>query len=431
MSSLVDVNVEFRLADACTSSKVGWNVICLDPRSFRLAQSKEEAFGSDSVILSRNPREPINIWAALRSLPNSERHFLGTVPSSTGTVIDDSDYIDRDALIDEIDDFSDDVNSVEGLGDFESSGSETPAILLAEQRDVAPDEDLNGVAPHPDMSPASPHEGTSSADAVTPNIATAVSQAESVTSPQVGPSAVRPYRDQSSEGGTIMEVSQSATCKGNTSLQYDAAKGPSSARDLPFYLLFTSEEDVQLYTCSPSRGPEVYCPRILHQRIAPHLGYLERIRRLNMTAHIPELGIVVVGSQIGRAAVLALTRSKETGGHAFRVECVLPLQSQEEKGQRPPCPLLGLAVSPVQGRERLTAGSEASEERDDYPEPYKEHTVEGKERWRGVEASRRYRLLLTYWNHSVLSYELGWDWPLDRKRTSTSKRRNNEDILIV
>lgn len=35
----------------------------------------------------------------------------------------------------------------------------------------------------------------------------------------------------------------------------------------------------------------------------------------------------------------------------------------------------------------------------------------GGEAWRGFEYSRRYRLLLMYADHTVLHYELYYDWP--------------------
>ncbi len=120
----------------------------------------------------------------------------------------------------------------------------------------------------------------------------------------------------------------------------------------------------------------------LRQSIQRDFEFLRLFDRLNMHAYIPELGIVVLASQKGRAIVLALTkfvstkssasRSSERSVYCMRVTAILPFSSQEEKW-RPFVPLHGLAVAPVQGRGR----------------------EEG-----------RWRLMMLYQDHSILSYEL-------------------------
>lgn len=116
-----------------------------------------------------------------------------------------------------------------------------------------------------------------------------------------------------------------------------------------------------------------------------------------MHAYIPSLGVVVVGSQDGRVAILSLVcfphdvdisilrnpsqqqRSiKETKMvYAFTLEHILPWPLQEKRGYRPHMPLHGLAVGPVQGTEDLP------------------------------DEMKRWRLLVMYQDHSVLSYEIG------------------------
>ena len=108
---------------------------------------------------------------------------------------------------------------------------------------------------------------------------------------------------------------------------------------------------------------------------------------LKLYVQIPELSTVVVGSSKGRAVVLtchALKPNPMTKNplcqliYTFRVDWLLPFASQERQGQRPIAELVGIAAAPVQG----TEGSRQTR-------------------------PRRWRLLLTYRDHTVLAYELG------------------------
>ena len=116
--------------------------------------------------------------------------------------------------------------------------------------------------------------------------------------------------------------------------------------------------------------------------------------RLNMNAYMPSIGVVVLASQKGRALVLALTKvppSTARGvpemqdgqastlyktNYAMRVESVLPFASQEQENQRPFAPLHGIAAGPMQGTENAP------------------------------DHRKRWRLMLMYQDHSVLSYEI-------------------------
>lgn len=68
---------------------------------------------------------------------------------------------------------------------------------------------------------------------------------------------------------------------------------------------------------------------------------------MNMVKYIPELGIVVVATQIGRVAIITLTWHVEIG-HSFRIDWILPFNSQDVNDI---VPLLGMAVSPMPGFE--------------------------------------------------------------------------------
>jgi hypothetical protein len=60
----------------------------------------------------------------------------------------------------------------------------------------------------------------------------------------------------------------------------------------------------------------------------------------------------------------------------MRLERILPLASQERRGERPFAPLAGIASSPLQGSEHLPA------------------------------IKKRWRLMMMYTDNSVLSYEI-------------------------
>jgi hypothetical protein len=125
--------------------------------------------------------------------------------------------------------------------------------------------------------------------------------------------------------------------------------------------------------------PRTVCKNILRQEIPDTLARLWHLQRLVLHAVISELGLVVIGSQIGRVALISLTRPEDDFSHhgpvtTFHVAKILPTRTQEgEERMRPNDPLLGFAVSPLQGQ--------------------------AKER-------KRWRLIMQYFDHSVLIYEL-------------------------
>ena len=191
---------------------------------------------------------------------------------------------------------------------------------------------------------------------------------------------------------------------------------------LPFNLLGTSEFDITLFfriviftggSSGQAFHGRVVCKRALQQKIPPGLYQLSRIERLNMVAQISELGIVVIGNQAGRVGILTSTAWQRhvDGGlesvEGFRIVCILPFKSQEERGVRPLKPLMGIAVSPIQGHA-------------DPPEPgsAQETSQQGSPRSnRAYRSSRRYRLLIVYCDHTVMSYEIS--------------QPENSDILVV
>ena len=87
------------------------------------------------------------------------------------------------------------------------------------------------------------------------------------------------------------------------------------------------------------------------------LDMRRQLHRPNLTFQIPELGIVLVGSPIGRVAVLTLNKLTSNPFsstaikplYTMRLDRVLPFPMQEKLGERPPQSLVGISAGPVQG----------------------------------------------------------------------------------
>ncbi len=165
---------------------------------------------------------------------------------------------------------------------------------------------------------------------------------------------------------------------------------------IPFNLLQTNERDIHLFRdiivdadqpiCAPGLlQREVLCRQALSQEIPSAYSSLNQLQRLNMIAQIPELGVVVIGNQVGRVGILTMTRWEARKQSGYKIECILPFSSEERKGVRPKRPLMGMAVGPVQGM-----GG---------PLPGESPRV-------GVTGMRRFRLLMVYCDHTMLSYEI-------------------------
>lgn len=116
--------------------------------------------------------------------------------------------------------------------------------------------------------------------------------------------------------------------------------------------------------------------------------------RMSMVAEIPELYLVIFASPTGRVVVVTPTRlatrkhllSSYSCSTGFRIECVLPRASDEKKYRPELRPLHGMAVGPIQ-------------------------QDGGKMGNRGLASAwpKRYRLMLHYRNHDILSYEISRD----------------------
>lgn len=182
-----------------------------------------------------------------------------------------------------------------------------------------------------------------------------------------------------------------------------------------FSIMKTTTSSVELQSLDPK------CASVLCNDVLPHHNHHHRqpspwdlsrniSERVNMYQHIPELGLVVLGSLAGRVALLSLTRPPERhtfgsrrsdsplrrrdmsgrGGvrvrRAFRVEAVLPRKRDEDKHLRPWCTLHGIAVSPVP--DSRAAGGLGLLAPD------------------GGWRPRAWRLILHYIDHTILMYDI-------------------------
>ena len=280
---------------------------------------------------------------------------------------------------------------------------------------------------------------------------------------------------------------------GHRSLITDPKAAASDWFDFP--ILHFSNTDIRLIPSPRAVDHTIICYAPLRQKFSQIVGPVREIDRFNMVQYVPEHGIVVAASQKGRAAIISLTESEETGP-AFRVDWIVPFESQEKYGERPLQPLLGMAVSPMPGFEippdipfipheddikgmgfryqlvnqdsdmsstnlpsDQTCDSDPSAESSATQSPAKTsrptvpsttassskkpasepalthaecHAWASRnhaphEPWRGWDHSRRYRLVLMYLDHSVLTYEFWYESKIAGGKTNTGGSANGED----
>jgi hypothetical protein len=155
------------------------------------------------------------------------------------------------------------------------------------------------------------------------------------------------------------------------------------------HLLRTYEKDIEMWgfgrpNLKEGQEVNVVCTDALRfGRLRDGLRFSQHFHatsRLNMIAHAPELGLVVIGSPTGRVLLVTLTRmivpvERPEGkwSHGFRVERILPDEEVHRKISRP---LHGMAMGPVQSEKGKAV----------FP--------------------RTYRLMLHFRSHDILSYEI-------------------------
>ncbi|ATZ51126.1 hypothetical protein BCIN_06g05590 [Botrytis cinerea B05.10] len=167
---------------------------------------------------------------------------------------------------------------------------------------------------------------------------------------------------------------------------------PNSYTSDRLVILRTWMDSIELIPSS-LRMPATICTRCFEGHQSPRAfgETFHNITRINMMALIPELALVIVASQIGRAALLTLSMV-DVGPNSdpiptFRIEGLLPPGTKNSHiysgYQGSNAPLLGLAVSPIQNG----------------------HGIE----LQAGENPKRWRLIMQGYDHIVWNYELTRD----------------------
>ncbi|KAM0713687.1 hypothetical protein Q7P37_010649 [Cladosporium fusiforme] len=366
----------------------GWGIMFLDTRSFVAQDSLQSALGMEDEELPPDTKSETRIWdlsKTIRHLPNISNAFCEprlkrpvtppreTSRSTTGVS----------------------SGASSPLGTQSTAASNITATLAsvlrqAAQENHSDEEEDAGVPIEPDAT----------SDLQDPDQEPASGEPEDEDQ---GLDDVELWSDdEGSDGeGTEDSFSQTAYYGGQRICGNlpQFVRGTDLCEDLPCPVLHASIRNVYLLQPSKQRlrpndpflPPLVGLAAPLKQSIQAEYSALNSFDRLNMHAYIPTLGVVILASQKGRAVVLSLTRISQSTElpadidiqlglktiYTLRAECVLPFESQEREGQRPFSPLHGIATGPIQGTEGSRGGNH-----------------------------KRWRLMMMFQDHSVLSYEI-------------------------
>ncbi|KAL6708257.1 hypothetical protein ACN47E_003181 [Coniothyrium glycines] len=166
-------------------------------------------------------------------------------------------------------------------------------------------------------------------------------------------------------------------------------------------LLILTKEEIFLYQhpkppSSSSPPPNPTTPIITMRRPlhpGPWTPFLNPFDRLSFFSQVPPLGLFIVASPVGRAALFTLYTTRDSAAaqpprHAFRLAYILPFARgrPHEVVCVTRARLAGVAVAPVQGMCDEVAGGEGAV----FAGP----------------RTRRWRLLMYYMDHTVVGYEL-------------------------
>ncbi|KAG2418829.1 hypothetical protein HFD88_001930 [Aspergillus terreus] len=515
----------------------GWSVIALDPRTFHLVKSTEQACGGQPQRRLKNGQAVLDLTKLRNRVPNAS-HLYNYFPPAAKTEPDQAvlpDIFDADCCINSSSTanhrFSDNPSaSILTMPDAHQPNADTRNLRPSNSADTfshravdgsvrdnlsydsGSDEDMD-VQPTP-----SQHSGLVGGNRILQTLEDSDEPSDNAII-QGGPGPLTTpeflqFALLEALGGDIPEAEEYfgeyALGEDTDGLFMVDAAGDSSDDDMSpagavyqvldppmnanFPILHFSQTDIRLIPHPFAPHASVVCGEPLRQPFTHPITSIRACDRFNMVKYIPEHGIVVAASQKGRAAIIALTESKDTG-LTFRLDWVVPFESQEKYGDRPLIPLLGMSVSPIQGFEmppdvpyipravsdsnlsfhyRPTtegdtssqSGSSAHRPGDDanvsselgdrsdsspstpmlnprdgslsdtaqqppltLPECHAKATraYQPEERWRGWNPSRRYRLLLMYADHTVMSYEFWYNW----STTGTSADESEDDYLVV
>ena len=381
----------------------GWGVACIDPQYCKDASSKAELFGYHEPLYMNYG---VDITDATTAVPDSDIEHPRSRQVDRGS--------SHSATIEDRDGEGDwDIESDDGEDYEESESSED-------------DEDGMGIEDDLDMEDELDHsfEGPDDMNFHIEDDSTLAGQASHSTA-ALEDIVERNRAHGASESTNITATAPDESCfssTSSTSRQLSISTDPS-IKFLPFFVLQTSKFNINLLHSirhrrsthfNPAHMRIVSSDRVLYQlahKSDHQVRALSQRQRLNMILQIPELSVVVVGDQMGRAAILTLTvlERKSEASHkglrqgrgkvGFRFERFLPFASQEDAGERPVKDLVGIAAGPIM--DTFFKREDNLGENGDIPPSgnWREQA------WR-MMVGRKYRLFLYYRDHTVLSYEL-------------------------
>ena len=403
----------------------GWAVACIDPQIGRLARSMVEAFGCEgrtkcdgmdrdvTLDISEGHRNlPDNVSWHLDAGVHGTSHFGGSAGFESGI---DQASVDLDES--DPDTISPPEESDTGDEETNNDESDLDTVSPAAEMETGDDEiDSTGASnSYTDEEITSTNSFSSDenliatlSDPSNPTLTSAINELmdQDGMLPAPDPWDLEEHVSFPSSKGSVEDLDEINSSR----------KGIAKIR-LHFDLFQTTVLDLRLFTnvsynpgiwghgrfSNPNFHRLIVSEKALHQDFPPSLhshGFLERLNRI---AQIPELGVIVVGSDTGRVAILTATWWADKSQSGFRIECILPFRSQERQGLRPwkkslnrVATLMGMAIGPIQGQENPPEpGSTQDTITGEFPSPRTP-----------LYSSRRFRLLLVYSEHTVLSYEI-------------------------
>ncbi|KAL4967373.1 uncharacterized protein BDV14DRAFT_169891 [Aspergillus stella-maris] len=458
----------------------GWSVIALDPRTFHPVKTEEEACGGKPERRSKGKHEYLDVTDLCKRIPDTSRSYnyfppaVRLEPNETAL----PDIFEADCRIGGEDPrYTHNKESARSYTHSANSADAASHPVLADEmsEDSASDEGQpTGNEPFAVLQALMDPSGFSLIEALGGGD---VHEIEALL-----PGAMANDSDDE-EGGDRISQDQdmdsdvhwdSEDSSDDEHTAYQVCNPPPSAN---FPILHFSHTNIHLIPHPFALSASVVCSAPLRQRFTQPIISLRNSDRLCMVKYIPEHGIVVGITQKGRAAIIALTESNTTG-RAFRVDWIVPFESQEKYGERPLLPLLGMSVAPMQGFEvppdvpYIPRGDDNASADGDHDtgndihsllfqyentgigtrsninnpaSPLSPHThtytsasekhhpttipeyharatraYAPEESWRGWNPSRRYRLLLMYIDHTVMSYEFWYTWSFSSNGETTA-----------
>lgn len=385
----------------------GWGVVCLDPLTSWLTNSANETFGCDGHKDEENT--VVDISEGCHSIPDNSHWHPGFAKYDA---VPGANSIDVPTILPQ--------PQVAGLESDELFSDEDEELLESDDQ-VEPEAESEAMDTDADQeevlsfhSPLQHSTVEDGDDASTDNVL-ALETSTDFQMNNVDPHNVDLLVTTEQDHDGLLSASPSAReRRADTRLPKDDIPACKLAQ-LPFNLLQTSESDICLFRdirhntlTGETAHTRVISQQALHQKLPPNLHHFSHIERLNMVAQIPELGVIIVGNQAGRVGVLTATRWQALQQSGYRMEYILPFKSQEEEGIRPQRSLMGMAVGPLQGHAYRP-----------HPGSLRGTSREGEATQRPISGgfSRRFRLLMLYCDHTVLSYEIS--------------RQSEDEILVM